>query len=100
MKEANITADDVDYLVSHQANKFMVDFILKRLKFDTKKAPFCLAKYGNTSCASIPLTIVSELEGKLDGENRILLSAIGAGWSFGTAYMTTKDVKVSPIIEY
>lgn len=100
MKEANITADDVDYLVSHQANKFMVDFILKRLKFDPKKAPFCLAKYGNTSCASIPLTIVSELEGKLDGENRILLSAIGAGWSFGTAYMTTKDVKVSPIIEY
>lgn len=100
MKEANITADDVDYLVSHQANKFMIDFILKRLKFDPAKAPFCLAKYGNTSCASIPLTIVSELEGKLDGEKRILLSAIGAGWSFGTAYMTTKDVKVSPIIEY
>ena len=100
MKEANLTADDVDYLVSHQANKFMIDFIIKRLKFDPKKAPFCLAKYGNTSCASIPLTIVSELEGKLEGEKRILLSAIGAGWSFGTAYMTTKDVKVSSIIEY
>lgn len=100
MKEADITAEDVDYLVSHQANKFMIDFIIKRLKFDPNKAPFCLAKYGNTSCASIPLTIVSELEGKLNGEKRILLSAIGAGWSFGTAYMTTKDVKVSPIIEY
>lgn len=100
MKEANITADDVDYLVSHQANKFMIDFIIKRLKFDPAKAPFCLSKYGNTSCASIPLTIVSELEGKLNGEKKILLSAIGAGWSFGTAFMTTKDVKVSPIIEY
>jgi 3-oxoacyl-[acyl-carrier-protein] synthase-3 len=100
MKEANITDADVDYLVSHQANKFMIDFIVKRLKFDTNKVPFCLSKYGNTSCASIPLTIVSELEGKLDGEKRILLSAIGAGWSFGTAYMTTKDVKVSHIIEY
>lgn len=100
MKEADITAEDVDYLVTHQANKFMIDFIIKRLKFDPNKAPFCLAKFGNTSCASIPLTIVSELEGKLDGEKRILLSAIGAGWSFGTAYMITKDVKVSPIIEY
>jgi len=100
MKEADITVDDVDYLVSHQANKFMIDFIVKRLKFDPNKVPFCLSKFGNTSCASIPLTIVSELEGKLDGEKRVLLSAIGAGWSFGTAYMTTKDVKVSHITDY
>jgi len=100
MKEANITSEDVDFLVSHQANKFMIDFIIKRLKFDPQKAPFCLSKYGNTSCASIPLTIVSELEGKLNGEKRILLTSIGAGWSFGTAYLITKDVKVSSIFEY
>lgn len=100
MKAASITADDVDYLVSHQANKFMIDFIVKRLKFDPNKVPFCLSKYGNTSCASIPLTIVSELAGKLNGEKKILLSAIGAGWSFGTAYMITENVKVSPVIEY
>ncbi len=100
MKEADITADDIDYLVSHQANKFMIDFIVKRLKFDTKKVPFCIEKYGNTSAASIPLTIVSELKGKLNGEKRILLSAIGAGWSIGNAYMTTKDINISDIIEY
>lgn len=100
MNEANITADEIDYLVSHQANRFMIDFIIKRLKFDPSKVPFCLAKYGNTSCASIPLTIVSELMGKLEGEKKLLLSAIGAGWSFGTAYMPTQDVKVSSIIEY
>ncbi len=100
LSEANITAADVDYLISHQANKFMIDFIIKRLKFDPNKVPFCLEKYGNTSAASIPLTIVSELDGKLDGEKRILLSAIGAGWSIANAYMTTKDVKVSPIIVY
>jgi 3-oxoacyl-[acyl-carrier-protein] synthase-3 len=100
MKEANITDADVDYLVSHQANRFMIDFIVKRLKFDTAKVPFCLSKYGNTSCASIPLTIVSELEGKLDGEKKLLLSAIGAGWSFGTAYITTENINISTIIEY
>lgn len=100
MKEAKITADDVDFLVSHQGNKFMIDFIIKRLKFDSDKTPFCLEKYGNTSSASIPLTIVSELIGKLEGEKRLLLSAIGAGWSFGTAYLTTKDIKISDLIEY
>ncbi len=100
MKEADISADDVDYLVSHQANRFMVDFIVKRLKFDTKKVPFCIEKYGNTSAASIPLTIVSELNGKLDEKKKILLSAIGAGWSIGNAFITTKCVKVSDIIEY
>lgn len=100
MKDAEITVDDIDYLVSHQANKMMIDFITKKLKIPTEKVPFCLQKYGNTSCASIPITIVSELCGKMDGEKRVLFSAIGAGWSFGTAYMTLKDLKVSPIIEY
>lgn len=100
MEEAGITADDVDYLVSHQANKFMIDFIIKRLKFDTNKVPFCLEKYGNTSCASVPITIVSELHDKLEGEKHLLLSAIGAGWSFGTAFIKTKDLKVSQVIDY
>ncbi|MFC2107377.1 3-oxoacyl-ACP synthase III family protein [Bacteroidota bacterium] len=100
MNVSNITANDVDYLVSHQANRFMIDFIIKRLKFDSNKVPFCLEKYGNTSSASIPLTIVSELESKLRGEKKLLFSAIGAGWSYGTAFITTKDVNVSSIIEY
>jgi 3-oxoacyl-[acyl-carrier-protein] synthase-3 len=100
MAAANVTADDVDYLVSHQANKFMIDFIVKRLKFDTAKVPFCLKKYGNTSCASVPLTIVSELNGKLDGRKHLLLSSIGAGWSYATAYLTTNNLKVSDIIDY
>ena len=100
MSEAGITPEDVDYLVSHQGNKFMIDFIVKRLKFDPDKVPFCLEKYGNTSSASIPLTIVSELEEKLVGEKRLLLTSIGAGWSFGTAYLTTKNIKISHIIEY
>ena len=100
MREAAITVEDVDYFVSHQANRFMVDFIVKRLKFDTNKVPFCLEKYGNTSAASIPLTIVSELEKKLEGRKRLLLSSIGAGWSLGTAYLRTQNICVSELIEY
>ena len=100
ISEANISYDDIDYLVSHQANKFMIDFIIKRLKFDPVKVPFCISKFGNTSCASVPMTIVSELKGKMSGKKRMLLSAIGAGWSFGTAYITTNNLKISDIVEY
>lgn len=100
MKEADITMEDIDYLVSHQANKMMIDFITKKMKVAIEKVPFSIQKYGNTSCASIPITIVSELCGKLYGKKRILFSAIGAGWSFGTAYITAKDVKVSPVFDY
>ena len=100
MQAVNITNDDIDYMVSHQANKLMIDCIVKRLKIDTAKVPFCIQKYGNTSCASVPLTIVSELKDKMDGNKRILMSSIGAGWSYATAYLTSKDLKVSSIIDY
>lgn len=100
MQACEITQDDVDYLVSHQANKLMINFIVKRLKFDTNKVPFSIEKFGNTSCASVPLTIVSELKDKLQGKNRILMSSIGAGWSYATAYLNTVDLKVSQIIDY
>lgn len=100
MQACEIKQEDVDYLVSHQANKLMINFIVKRLKFDTSKVPFSIEKFGNTSCASVPLTIVSELKDKLQGQNRILMSSIGAGWSYATAYLNTVDLKVSQLIDY
>lgn len=100
MQACNITQDDVDYLVSHQANKMMMDFIVKRIKFDPNKVPFCIKKYGNTSCASVPLTIVSELYNKLEEEKRLFMSSIGSGWSYATAYLKTNDLKVSPVFDY
>jgi len=100
MRDANITPDNIDYVISHQANKMMITFIMKRLKIDMAKVPFCLDKFGNTSSPSIPLTIVSELDGKLNGEKKLLLSAIGAGWTFATAYIKTNNIKISHILEY
>lgn len=100
MKELSITNDDVDYFVLHQPNKMMVDFITRKLKITPDKAPSCLPKYGNTSCTSIPMGLVTELNGKMGGKKRLVFSAIGAGWSFGSAYLTTNDLKITPIIEY
>lgn len=94
------SVDDVDYLVFHQANRFMMDFFVKKLKINPEKVPYCIHKYGNTSSASVPLTISSELVGALDGNKTVVLSAFGAGLSWGAALMQMHDCKVSPVIEY
>lgn len=99
-KITQIELNDIDYLVFHQSNKFMTDFFIKRLKFDEKKVPYCIAKYGNTSSASIPLTIVSELEQKLKGEKQVIMCGFGAGLSWATALIHYRDCHISPIITY
>lgn len=94
------TLDDVDWLVFHQANKFMTDFFVKKLKFDPAKVPYCIQKYGNTSSTSVPLTIVSELCDKLKDGDRVLMSGFGAGLSWGTARVVFDGCHISPVIEY
>ena len=100
LNETGKTIDDVDYLVFHQANRFMMDFFVKKLKISHDCVPYCIHKYGNTSSASVPLTISSELCGKLKGSHTVVLSAFGAGLSWGSAIMTTRDCNVSPVVEY
>jgi len=100
LKETETSIDDVDYLVFHQANRFMMDFFVKKLKIAPEKVPYCISKYGNTSSASVPLTVVSELCDKLDGSNTIIMSAFGAGLSWGAAIMRTIGCKISPVFDY
>ena len=100
LKETDTAIEDIDYLVFHQANRFMMDFFVKKLKISPDRVPYCIGKYGNTSSASVPLTISSELAGNLGGEHKMVMSAFGAGLSWGAAMMTMRDCKVSPVIEY
>ena len=100
IKEANLTLEDIDYLVFHQANKFMTDFFVKRLRFDANKVPYCIHKYGNTSSTSVPLTIVSELYDKLGSRKDVILSGFGAGLSWGVAHIVFENCNISPVIEY
>lgn len=100
LQETGKTVDDVDYVVFHQANRFMMDFFVKKLKINPERVPYCIHKYGNTSSASVPLTMTSELRGKLDGNHTVVLSAFGAGLSWGSAIMSMRDCNVSPVIEY
>ncbi len=93
------TVDDFDYVVFHQANNFINSYIMKKMKLDTNKIPSTIAKFGNTSSVSVPLTIVSELQGKLDGNKELLLSAFGVGMTWATGIVPFVDCKISDIVE-
>ena len=94
-----LMADDFDYIVFHQANNFINSYLAKKLKLDVGRIPSTIAKYGNTSSVSVPLTIVSELRGKLDGNKRLLLSAFGVGMTWATAVVNFNGCRISPIVE-
>ena len=96
---AETDKDEFDYMVFHQANNFINSYLAKKLKLDTTKIPSTIAKYGNTSSVSVPLTIVSELRGKLDGDKKLLLSAFGVGMTWATAIINFNNCKISDIVE-
>lgn len=99
LEVAGKTKDDFNYIVFHQANNFINSYIAKKMKLDTEKIPSTIAKYGNTSSVSVPLTIVSELKDKLQGEKTLLMSAFGVGMSWATGIVPFVDCKISEIVE-
>jgi len=99
LKYAETDADSVDYIVFHQANNFINSYLAKKLKLDITKIPTTIEKYGNTSSVSLPLTIASELKGKLEGSQNLLLSAFGVGMTWASAVVNFNDCKISDIVE-
>lgn len=98
--EADLDLSQLDLLIYHQANKFMTDFFTKWLKFDKTKTPYSIKKFGNTSSASIPLTIVTELKHGYPERKNVILSGFGAGLSWGSVLLDLTECKISELIEY
>ena len=88
-----------DYYVFHQANNFINSYLTKKLKLDTSKIPSTIAKYGNTSSVSVPLTIVDQLKDKMEGEKKLFLSAFGVGMTWANAIVPFVDCKISDVVE-
>ena len=86
MKQNNLTADDVAYLVPHQANKRIIDATAKRAGLPDEKVMVNIQKYGNTTNATIPLCLW-EWEDKLKPGDNILLAAFGGGFAWGSIYL-------------
>ncbi len=96
---SGVGLNTIDYFVFHQANSYINGFLAKKLKLPLSKIPSTIEKYGNTSSVSIPLTIVSELRGKLSDHKRLLLSGFGVGLTWGTALIDVDDCHVAEIVE-
>ena len=89
---------DIDYFLIHQANKLIVDRIVKKLKLPIEKVPYNLQKFGNLGGASILMLMVSELERELQERPlKLLCSSFGLGLTWGTMLIKTKPMKVVPV---
>lgn len=88
-----------DYFVFHQANMKMNKQIAKKLKLDPEKVPSSMLNFGNTSSASIPLTIVTQLRGKADQERtKFVCCGFGVGLSWGTVVFEDR-ILLSELVE-
>ena len=91
--------DDVDYLVMHQANKMTNEVIRKKMKVIPEKVPYSLDKLGNTSCATIPITMVTKMQDVLKNKKiNNLFTAFGVGLSWGSAWVETENIHVCDLI--
>ncbi|MGB8699799.1 MAG: beta-ketoacyl-ACP synthase 3 [Thermosynechococcaceae cyanobacterium] len=83
---AGLQAEDVDWLVMHQANQRILDAVASRLKIPSEKVISNLAEYGNTSAASIPLALDPEVrQGRIKAGDVVASAGFGAGLSWGAA---------------
>ncbi len=86
MKRNDLAADDVDYLIPHQANMRIIEAVADRAKFPMDKVLVNIQHYGNTSAASIPLCL-DEYKDKLHKGDKLVLTAFGAGFTWGAMYL-------------
>jgi 3-oxoacyl-[acyl-carrier-protein] synthase III len=98
LEYAGVAIDDIDKYAFHQANKYMMQHIAKKLKTNPDKMLQSIHKYGNTAGVSIPLTLVENKALMKPGES-VLMNAIGAGFVYGTVLMNIADCEILDLNE-
>ncbi|MGL4560432.1 MAG: beta-ketoacyl-ACP synthase III, partial [Afipia sp.] len=82
------TADDIDWLVPHQANKRIIDASAKKLHIAPQKVVLTVDRHGNTSAASIPLALAAAAgDGRIKKNDLLMLEAMGGGFTWGSALL-------------
>jgi len=87
MKKNNLTADDISWVIPHQANIRIITSVAEGLNFPMEKVVVNIQKYGNTTSGTLPLCLW-EWENKFKKGDKILLTAFGGGFTWGTTYLT------------
>jgi 3-oxoacyl-[acyl-carrier-protein] synthase-3 len=97
---ANLGNDSIDFAIFHQANKMMNEMIRKKLKLEAEKVPYSLQHFGNTSSASIPITMLTQLKTQLETKKlKFLLCGFGVGLSWASCILDTDNIYVTDLIE-
>lgn len=86
MEKNKLTADDIAWLVPHQANLRIIDATARRMGIGNDKVMINIQKYGNTTAATIPLCL-SDWEGRLKTGDNLILAAFGGGFTWGAVYL-------------
>ncbi len=88
MDSLNLTADDIDYFVFHQANRRIIEYARARLGQPEEKMPLNIENYGNISSATIPILLDRMLDdGRIKPGTKLLMTAFGAGLTTGTCVL-------------
>lgn len=97
----SLLKENIDFYWFHQANLFMNEKIRKKLKLPVEKVPYSLTDFGNTSCATIPLTMISQKKEELENKSlKHIACGFGVGLSWGSVYFETNKLKCVELIEY
>ena len=86
MERNNLSKEDVNWLVAHQANKRIIDATANRMGVDGEKVLVNIEKYGNTTSATLPL-LLSDFESKFKKGDNLIFAAFGGGFTWGSIYL-------------
>jgi 3-oxoacyl-[acyl-carrier-protein] synthase III len=91
LERAALGVDDVDRLIGHQANARILEAVAARLGIPAQRSHVNVQRYGNTSAASVPLALA---DAGLEPGDRVLMTAFGAGFTWGSALLVWPDIDV------
>jgi len=86
MKKNNLTNDDINWLIAHQANKRIVGATASRMKLGEEKVLMNIERYGNTTSATLPL-LLSDFEKKFKKGDNLIFATFGGGFTWGSIYL-------------
>lgn len=99
-KQFSLDPTAFDYYLFHQANKSMNEQIRKKLRLEAERVPYSMTRFGNTSSASIPLTLVTQISEKVRQRPvKLMCCGFGVGLSWGTLAFETDRPVISDIVE-
>ena len=100
MQSSPYSVEQIDYFVFHQANRMINETIRKKLKLPEEKVPSSLHEFGNTSSASVPITITVRLRDEIAAApQRLLISGFGVGLSWASCIVDLNKPYLAPLIE-